>query len=154
MKLMTMAAVAALTVATPAFAQSSGGFQVGVTAGTLGIGPEVGFRTESFGVRGSATFFGLSREVESDGVEYDGDLRLRSFGGTVDVYPFGGGFRLSGGARINRNRIELEATPTTNVEIGSRTFTPAEIGIRDLDRDTIRGRPGGTREVEFRLSIR
>ncbi len=131
MKLLSsVAVVTAFVLATPAHAQASdGGFQVGLTAGTLGIGPEVGYRGPGFGVRGSATFFGLSRNIESDGVDYDGDLRLRSYGGTFDLYPFGGGFRVSAGARINNNRIDLEATPTTNVEIGEDTFTPAEIGI-------------------------
>lgn len=130
MKVKTLAAATALLVAMPAYAQSpGGGLHVGVTGGTLGIGPEVGYRARSFGIRGSATFLGLSREIEADDVEYDGDLRLRSFGGTVDLYPFGGGFRVSAGARINRNRIDLEATPTTAVQIGDQTFTPAEVGV-------------------------
>ena len=93
MKLRAVAAATALVAAMPAFAQDTGGFQVGLTGGTLGIGPEIGFRTPAFGVRGNATFLGLGREVESDGVVYDGDLRLRSFGGMLDFYPGGGGFR-------------------------------------------------------------
>jgi hypothetical protein len=130
MKIQTAMAASALVLAMPAYAQSAdGGPYVGVTAGTLGIGPEIGFRTSNFGARGSATFFNLSRGIDSDGVDYDGELRLRSFGGTVDLYPFGGGFRVSGGARINKNRVDLEATPTANVEIGDQTFTPAQIGV-------------------------
>lgn len=125
----TTFAVAALAASMPAHAQT-GGAHVGVTGGTLGIGPELGYRfSGSFGVRGSATFLGLNREVETDNVDYDGDLRLRSFGGTVDVYPFGGGFRVSAGGRVNRNRIDLEARPTADVRIGNLTFTPAQIGI-------------------------
>jgi hypothetical protein len=132
MKLVKFTAVAGLlALAAPAYAQSSGGFGVGVTAGTLGIGPEVSFRaSESFGVRANATFFKLGRNVESDGVDYDGDLKLRSFGAMADIHPFGGGFRLSAGARITRNRVTLVASPaaTTTVEIGDTNYTGAQIG--------------------------
>lgn len=127
--LMAAAAVAACAVATPAFAQSTdSSFGLGITGGTLGIGPEVGFRSGGFGARANATFFSLGRDVESDGVLYDGDLKLRSYGAMLDLYPFGGGFRISPGARITRNRVELIATPTEDVEIGDNTYTPAEIG--------------------------
>jgi hypothetical protein len=52
-------------VATPAVAQdTASAASVGVTGGTLGIGPEIGWRTENLGVRGSATFFSLSRGVD------------------------------------------------------------------------------------------
>lgn len=131
------AAVAILAVvafATPAAAQDkSSSVGVGVSGGTLGVGPEVNWRSRNIGVRASAAFLGLSRDVESDGVEYEGDLKLRSFGATFDYYPGGGGFRLSGGARINKNRVELTAQPdaATTVEIGEITYTGAQIGRLD-----------------------
>lgn len=123
------AVFAAAFFASPAAAQS-GGIGVGVTGGTLGVGPEVNFRSDNFGVRGSATFLGFSRDVESDGIEYNGDLKLRSFGGSVDFYPGGGGFRISGGVRVSKNRVELFAQPgaTTTVEVGDATYTGAQIG--------------------------
>lgn len=132
MKYVYAAALAAAFIATPAVAQdkAAGSFGVGVTAGTLGIGPEVNFRGDNFGVRASATFFNMSRDVESDGIEYEGDLKLRSFGGSVDFYPGVGGFRISPGLRISNNRVELKATPaaTTTVQVGDVTYTGAEIG--------------------------
>lgn len=131
MRYVFAAAVAAAVAVSPAAAQEkSGGFGVGVTAGSLGIGPEVNFRSDNFGVRGSATFLGIGRNIESDGIEYEGDLKLRSFGGSVDFYPGGGGFRISPGVRISRNRVELRAQPsaTTSVEVGDETYTGAEIG--------------------------
>ena len=112
MRIVFAAALAAVFVATPAMAQERGSsVGVGVTAGSLGIGPEINWRSDSFGVRGSATFFNLSRGVDSDGIEYDGDLKLRSFGGSLDFYPGGGGFRISGGARVSKNRVTLFAQP-------------------------------------------
>jgi hypothetical protein len=131
MRLLFAAALAAGLVATPALAQNKGSsVGVGVTGGTLGIGPEVNFRSDNFGVRGSATFFSFSRGVDSDGIEYDGDLKLRSFGGSLDLYPLGGGFRVSGGVRVGKNRVELLAQPgaTTSVQVGDVNYTGAQIG--------------------------
>lgn len=132
MKILVAAAFAAAVLATPAAAQDRAtSLGVGVSGGTLGVGPEINFRGETFGVRGSATFLGYGRDVESDGVDYEGDLKLRSFGGSVDFYPGGGGFRLSPGVRVSRNRVELRAAPsaTTTVEIGDVTYTGAQIGV-------------------------
>ena len=120
---------AALIAAAPAMAQSAPDtFSVGVTGGTLGIGPEVGFRSGAFGGRANATFLGYGRDVDSDDINYDGKLKLRSYGAMLDLYVFGGGFRVSPGLRVSRNRVTLKATPTANVEIGDETYTPAEIG--------------------------
>lgn len=128
MKLNMLLAAGAMLVAAPAYAQS-GGVHVGVTGGTLGIGPEVGFRSNNFGARANATFFGFGHEVESDGILYDGDLKLRSYGAMADFYPFGGGFRVSAGARISRNRIELNASPSgETVEIGDEEFDSDDVG--------------------------
>ena len=44
-----------------------------LTAGSLGIGPEVGFRfSDHIGVRGSATFLGVSSDFDSDDITYRG----------------------------------------------------------------------------------
>jgi hypothetical protein len=133
MKMAFLSALGAtIALASPAAAQDQGGsLGVGVSGGTLGAGPEVNFRGDSFGVRGSATFLNFGRDVESDGVDYDGDLKLRSVGGSVDFYPGGGNFRVSPGVRLTRNRVELRAAPgaTTTVEIGDVVYTGAEIGV-------------------------
>jgi hypothetical protein len=132
--------LAAVLAATPALAQDAGASQgdsrvtAAVSGGTLGIGPELGFRvSDSFGVRANAMFLGFGTDFDSDGVEYEGNLNLESYGAMVDVYPFGGSFRVSAGARINKNRGRVTATPTGPVEVGETTYTPAQIG-------TLRGR--------------
>ena len=123
------ATATALATAAPAAAQSAPGtMHVGVTAGTLGVGPEVGFRSGSFGGRANATFLGYGRDVDSDDINYDGKLKLRSYGAMLDLYVFGGGFRVSPGLRISRNRVTLKATPTGDVEIGDEVYTPSEVG--------------------------
>lgn len=136
---------AVIVAAVPAHAQNadldtngpatpSSGFVAGVTAGSLGIGPEITYRlSDSLAVRANATFFGFNQNVDTDGVEYDGNLKLRSFGAMLDFHPFRGGFRISAGARINSNKVRLKATPTTSVDIGDDTYTPAQIGVLSGD---------------------
>jgi hypothetical protein len=104
-------------------------YSVGLTAGTLGIGPEVGYRIDPmFGVRGSATFLGVSHDFDVNDITYNGKLKLSSFGLNADLYPFKGGFRLSAGFRIDKNKVQMRATPANSVSIGNTTYTPAQIG--------------------------
>lgn len=134
MRMIGMMALAASMVAVPATAQDvDGGTHVraAITAGSLGIGPELGVRfSDHLGIRGSATFLGISPSVESDDETYDGNFRLRSYGAMVDVYPFGGAFRISGGARINRNRVTVGLTPGADEEvtIGGVDYSGADVG--------------------------
>jgi hypothetical protein len=109
----------------------------GITAGTLGVGPELGLRlSDTIGLRANATFLrGDFAEVDadSDDIRFEGPLRLRSGGAMADFYPFSSGFRLSAGVRLNGNRATIRALPTTNVTIGARTVTPAQIGKLSAD---------------------
>jgi len=144
MKTMFWAAlVAALPVlAQPASAQDKtapkqGQFSLGVTGGTLGVGPEIGLRlNRTIGVRANATFLSFSHTVKSNDVRYDGTANLKSGGAAIDIYPFGGGFRLSAGARANGNSGRLHATPMSNTKIGGIDFTPAQIGTITGDAET------------------
>jgi hypothetical protein len=118
-----------LGLTAPAAAQTApSGFTAAVTGGTLGIGPEVAFRGQRFGVRGNATFLSFSHGFDSDDIEYDGHARLRSAGVMLDLFPTGGGFRLSAGGRINGNRARAVATPTQPTEVGGVLYSPTQIG--------------------------
>jgi len=120
-------ALAPTLVSTGASAQS-----IGVAVGTQGAGLEAGIDiTEMLGLRVAGNYFSMSRGVSGDDVDYDGDLRLMSIGIVGDVYLFESGFRLTGGGYLNRNKIDLTAVPTSNVEIGGTTYTPAQLGTLD-----------------------
>jgi hypothetical protein len=123
---------AAMGCATGALAaEADGKWVVGVSGGTLGIGPEIGYRYGAHaGVRASAGFLNFDHSEEIDDIDYDGKLKLGSVGLVADWYPFGGSFRLSAGARSNSNKIDLLAAPTATqtYEIGDRTYTGAQIG--------------------------
>jgi hypothetical protein len=109
----------------------------GITASALGPGPELGLRlTETIGLRASATFLrGDLPEIalHNDGIGLDGYLRLRSGGAMADVYPVGGGFRLSAGMRLSGSKATIRATPTTNVTIGARTVNPVQVAKLNAD---------------------
>jgi hypothetical protein len=127
-------AAAALMCPVSAFAQDKDDdarFKVVVTAGTLGVGPEVSYRvSETIGVRANATFLSIGQDIDSDDITYDANLDLQSGGVMLDVYPFGGGFRISGGARINGNKASGVGAPNAGAdfEIDGTTYTAAEIG--------------------------
>lgn len=109
-----------------------GNWSVGVSGGTIGISPEVGYRfNRAVGVRVNGGFYSYSDDEEIDDIDYDGKLKLKSYGAMVDFYPFGGSFRLSAGLRSSKNRINLSAVPTAPVEIGDEEYSPAEIGRLD-----------------------
>lgn len=102
---------------------------IGPNLSTLGAGLEAGYRFNDFlGMRLGGNYFSAGYDFESDDVDYDGDINWASAGAVLDLYPMGGGFRISGGLRYNGNGIDVEASPNNNVEIGGQTFTPSEVG--------------------------
>jgi hypothetical protein len=126
-----LATVAALGSAPALAKDNEARISAGVTAGTLGIGPEFGYRlSENIGIRANATFFSFSHDIHSDDIKYDADLKLRSGGAMIDVYPFGGGFRISGGLRVNGNKARGTGRPNdgSSYTIGGTTYSAADIG--------------------------
>jgi hypothetical protein len=112
----------------PALA-GDGTLALGITGGTLGVGPELSLRPfEKLGVRAGVNWLGFSIGKRVNDIHYDGDLGLLSLGAMADWYPFEGGLRISAGARWNGNDLKLSARPTHDVTIGSVTYTPAELG--------------------------
>lgn len=119
-----------LSIPTISYAQDAAVLTVAATAGSLGIGPEVGYRpTPLLGVRGSASLLSFSHDVDVDDINYHGDLKLKSYGANADVYPFRNGFRLSAGFRVSRNKVKLDASPSGPIIVGNTTYTPEQIGM-------------------------
>lgn len=117
-------------LAMPAQAQdTSSSFSIGVTGGSLGVGPEAGARINStIGVRANASFLDFSHDFDVNDIDYSGKVKLESYGANIDLYPFDGGFRISAGFRINRNQVNAVASPSGPVTVGDATFTPTQIG--------------------------
>lgn len=126
------AAALALAVLAPATAEAKeqkSHVSAWVSAGSLGIGPELAYRaTPLLGVRGGGAFLKVSHTFRVNDNDYHGSFRLASYGATVDLYPFRSGLRLSAGVRIDRNKVVLRALPFRAVKIGKVTYTPEQIG--------------------------
>ena len=99
-----------------------------LSVSTLGIGPELDLQVAGlpFGLRAGGNFFSLSRNISSNDIEYHGKVDLQSGGLTLDWYPLGSGFRLSGGARLNGNKATVDALPSNStVTVNHVTYSTA-----------------------------
>lgn len=113
----------------PAYAADGSKFGVGLGVGTTGATVEAKFApNDTVALRGSFNFLSFNVDEEYDDINYDGDFDATTFGAFVDFAPFKNGFVLSGGAYLGDKSLDLNATPTVNVEIGDQTFTPSEVG--------------------------
>jgi hypothetical protein len=99
---------------------------MGAKISTLGIGVEAGTAvTRQSNLRGGFNFLNYDRVFTKDGINYGGQLRLRSVEAHYDWF-LGHGFHVSPGVLIyNGNRVDGTATvPGGRVfTLGSRTYT-------------------------------
>jgi hypothetical protein len=107
----------------PADEGSAGGVGLTAKAGTLGLGLEatvgagdyLGFR---FGLNGMS----LGPTVLADEGTIDTEMEWLTYGALVDIHPFGGGFRITGGGLINKNKFKLKADLDEPVELDGRDY--------------------------------
>jgi hypothetical protein len=123
------AACAALVSATGAAAQNRA---IGVSLGTPGIGVQASAKVnDTLVVRGAIDGMSLNHDEDYSDIEYNGKAKLLTGGIFVDVHPGGGAFLVSGGAYVGRRKLELRALPTSALDIGGQTYTPAQVGRLD-----------------------
>lgn len=122
------AAIAALTMTAPVLADMPD-FKFGGRGGTLGYGLEAGVQPHKrVVVRASITQAQVNLSETFDDIDYDLTLDLGAAGVQLDVYPLFGGIYVTGGVFSNDNTVDLTATPSEGIEIGSTTYTPEEVG--------------------------
>ncbi|MEA1674896.1 hypothetical protein [Nitrospirillum sp. BR 11163] len=127
-------ATASFTLATQAQTADPAGWgpllSVGPEVSTLGLGAEVDARFDDrFGLRLNANGFSFSANHTVRDVRYDGDATLESFGLLADLHPFGDGWRVTAGARLNLNEVDLKGTPrNATYTIHGMTYTASEVG--------------------------
>jgi hypothetical protein len=93
-------------------------FGVGATFGTPGPGVQAAVKLNRISnIRASFDFFSFGDSLSQSGINYNYDLRLRSFGVMYDMFPLGGGFHISPGLWIHDgNRVAVTgAAPTANL---------------------------------------
>ena len=112
-----------------ASAAEAGGFALSGRASTLGLGLELtAGLSDRINVRLGGNAFSYSRTFTQDEDEFDLDVKFRSLTALLDVHPFAGGFRLSGGFVSNGNEAALTGQSTSDYEIGNSRYSTAEVG--------------------------
>jgi hypothetical protein len=120
MKKSAVALAALIAVMAPA--ASAQNFSVAARAGSLGLGGEVSVGLgRMIAVRGGIGVVPYEFNSDVEDIDYTVSFPDRIWNVGVDLYPFGGGFRISGGL-INRPGFDVEATGQQSANIGGRTY--------------------------------
>ena len=108
------------------------GVDVGLSAGTLGAGPQIGWSIvpDRFDARVNIGYLSRSYDTTSDNVAYSGNLKLQNVGLLGDWHPWAGAFRLTGGLFYNGNKFDLTAQPAGGgtYTFNGNTYTAAQVG--------------------------
>ncbi|MDE3056747.1 MAG: hypothetical protein KGJ59_02150 [Bacteroidota bacterium] len=111
-------------------------YGLALKAGTMGPSLEVTRSfTPKFNVRiGAAALTYTSKNLQSSNqYNTDASLKLSSATALADWFPFGGSFRLSGGAVINLNKASMTLIPTKTYSDGNIEYTPDKLGVLKVD---------------------
>ena len=126
---LTLAAALGATLLAGAAQAQDGRFAVGGNIGTPGVGAELQYKlNDNFVVRGGGDWMKFDYDHTYSGVDYSAKLKTSTGGAFLDWHPGGGGFFVSGGSYFGERKAKLDGTPTGLTQIGSVTFTPAQIG--------------------------
>ncbi|NGX17636.1 hypothetical protein [Wenzhouxiangella sp. XN24] len=99
-------------------------FALGAKAGTTGLGVEASWAVlERVNLRAGYYTFDYGTDLEEEGVEYDGDLRLRNAALFADWHPFAGRFRITVGGIDTGN--EFRGSAEDSLDIGENTYDAA-----------------------------
>lgn len=120
MKRVLSAAAAAMIIMLAT--QTTHAQEVYIQGGTLGAGLGAAYSLNSWaGVHAEVEGLGFSHSFNVSGNKYDGHLSLKQGGLYLDLFPFANsGFRLTGGALINDDKLNAHAVPDAqgNFKIG------------------------------------
>jgi hypothetical protein len=120
--------------ANPAPAATPAPFDIGIAAGTAGLGAQVSVQvlSQSLALRAVVNGLSYSHDTTSDGVDYKGKLKLNNQSLLLDWAPFSGSFRFTGGVVLNHNSLRLDGKPdgsTGTYEVNGHSYTAAQVGV-------------------------
>ena len=106
------------------------GLALGPKFGTTGLGLEMTFGVNPYlKLRSGFNYGSFTWGQEFGNVDYDADVTMTSVPLLLDVHPFGGQFRITGGLYLQPGtKADLDATPSEPTQIGSHTYNPDTIG--------------------------
>ena len=118
-------AVLASIAASPAAA----GIGIGARAGTMGITYEatLGF-TDYLAIRAGINGYDTDYDTTEDDINYNFDADLKSRHLLLDVHPFAGTFRITGGFVQQDTTFVGVGTSSSSYTIGNTTYSPSDIG--------------------------
>jgi hypothetical protein len=107
---------------------------------TLGLGGQIVTKIiPQINARVGINAFGINADVDSEDVEYDGDLDLFNVSTIIDIHPSkSSGFKISGGAVFNNNKIEGTAIAEDTITIGDQEFANNVVESTDVDIEITR----------------
>lgn len=124
---------AALAAAAAARADDGSTIGIDLNAGLLtGFGADIALPINNYvGVRATGAGYSYSRSNLQYGssVAWDGKLRIFDAGLLLDIYPFGGSLRLTGGMLKDGTKLTLSASSLNSLTLNGNTYTPGEIGV-------------------------
>lgn len=77
--------------------------------------------SDSFSLRGLFSHLDYDSDLAKSGNRFYGELELLSVGMVLDYHPFGGGFRMTGGAFINGNEL-IGRARGARMDIGGEAY--------------------------------
>jgi hypothetical protein len=102
---------------------------VGVRASTLGIGVDGSFAlTDYLVLRVGLNSYEADYDTTEDNIRYDFNADLDSRHLLLDVHPFGGVFRITGGLLDNNSEFRGTGSTVGDYDINGVTYTQQEIG--------------------------
>lgn len=110
-------------------ALADGNFWFGAKAGTLGIGLEAAWRPiDWFDFRVGANQYDYDDSGTQAGIGYDANLSLDTLYATANFrFPLSP-MRLTAGAFVNNNELQMTSQDSPSFDIGGVTYTSADVG--------------------------
>lgn len=117
-------AIGMMLLIIPIQAQAVVGIGVTAKGGTTGVGGDVTVPLVSnfLNLRAGYNFGELRPSTTEGDIKYKADLHFESVPILLDIHPFHGGFRITGGVFYNKNEIDLSATVGEGTDIGGVTL--------------------------------
>ncbi|HEU5217140.1 MAG TPA: hypothetical protein VFU23_00675 [Gemmatimonadales bacterium] len=104
-------------------------FGIAARASTLGLGAELSYRVNrNIGIRVGGNYLQFSRDATIKEIDYHLTPHFENGTVTLDLFPIGGAFHVSGGFLFNHNEGRMVARLNQNIQIGNTTYTPDEVG--------------------------
>ena len=100
----------------PVQAQAIVGIGVTGKVGTTGLGADltVPLIPNWVNLRAGYNFGELRPSITEGGINYKADMRFESIPLLIDIHPFHGNFRITGGVYLNKNEMDLSTTVDAN----------------------------------------